>query len=279
MKIKTKIYANQENSPFELLQGIAWYTLKELGMKTEIKIDTENFFEITGRGSAGSLLKKNKVAIFLDNQDIYVKFSSQMRKSQKFWDLFEESIKNITSQKETVFLLIDILKDINKKYDGNELKLNKYEIIEFVFNFFKEKSVFPNNNEIQSFLSISAGRKKTEKEDTNNLKGIINSVRTKKNFNDDVFKKITQIFRKLLKSIPTLTEEEYIKYNNIYLRLKTDEKKEFIIKIRSLESDLDKIPYIDKKERIKLRKDLFNLSLDLRRQKIQKIINQGFKKK
>jgi len=202
-----------------------------------------------------------------------------MRKSQKFWDLFEESIKNITSQKETVFLLIDILKDINKKYDGNELKLNKYEIIEFVFNFFKEKSVFPNNNEIQSFLSISAGRKKTEKEDTNNLKGIINSVRTKKNFNDDVFKKITQIFRKLLKSIPTLTEEEYIKYNNIYLRLKTDEKKEFIIKIRSLESDLDKIPQFSKMERIKLRKELFTLSLDLRRQKIQNIINQGFKKK
>ena len=112
MKIKTKIYTNLENSQFELLQGIAWYTLKELGMKTEIKIDTEIFFEIVGRGSAGSLLKRNKVAIFLDNQEIYVKFSSQMRKSQKFWDLFEESIKNITSQKETIFLLIDILKDI-----------------------------------------------------------------------------------------------------------------------------------------------------------------------
>ena len=279
MKIKTKIYANLENFPFELLQGIAWYTLKELGMRIEIKIDTENFFEITGRGLPGSLLKKNKVAIFLDNQDIYVKFSSKMRKSQKFWDLFEESIKNITSQKETIFLLIDILKDINKKHDGNKLKLNRYEIIEFVFNFFKEKSVFPNNDEIQSFLSISAGRKKTEKEDTNNLKSKINSVRTKKNLNDDAFKKLTQIFRKLLKSIPTLTEEEYIRYNNIYLGLKTDEKKEFIIKIRSLESDLDKIPLIDKKERIKLRKDLFNLSLDLRRRKIQKIINQGFKKK
>lgn len=279
MKIKTKIYTNLENSQFELLQGIAWYTLKELGMKTEIKIDTENFFEIVGRGSAGSLLKRNKVTIFLDNQEIYVKFSSQMRKSQKFWDLFEESIKKIASQKGSVFLLIDILKDINKKHDANKLKLNKDDIFEFVFKFFKEKSVFPNNDEIQSFLLINTGVKKSEIEDKYNLKSKINSVRTKKNLNDDAFKKLTQIFRKLLKSIPTLTEEEYIKYNAIYLGLKTDEKKEFIIKIRSLESDLDKIPQFSKMERIKLRKELFSLSLDLRRQKIQNIINQGFKKK
>ena len=152
MKIKTKIYTNLENNRFEMLQCIAWYTLKELGMKTEIKIETEKLIEIEGRGAAGSLLKKNIVTIFLDNHDIFVKFKSQMRKSQKFWELFEENINNIASQKDTTILLTNILKDVKKRHVGNDLKLTKWEIFEFVFNYFKEKSAFPNHDEIQFFL-------------------------------------------------------------------------------------------------------------------------------
>ncbi len=37
MKIKTKIYSNRQKNLFKLLQCVAWYTLRELGMKTEIK--------------------------------------------------------------------------------------------------------------------------------------------------------------------------------------------------------------------------------------------------
>lgn len=279
MKIKTKIYSNRQESLFKLLQCVAWYTLRELGMKTEIEIDSENLIEIVGRGSAGSLLKKNKVTIFLDNKDIFVKFSSQMRNSQKFWELFEESINNITSHKKTIFLLNDIFKDLNNLQDENKHKLNNYEIFEFVFNFFKKKSIFPNNDEIQLFLSSRDRIKKPKKEDSNNLKNKKNSVSLKKIPTNDVSKKLSDIFSKLLKNIPTLTEEEYIEYSKTYIDLNTAEKKEFIIKIRSLVSDLDKIPNLKEKERIKLRKDLFHLSLDLRRQKIQKLINQGFKKK
>ena len=129
------------------------------------------------------------------------------------------------------------------------------------------------------FLSNISGIKTSESLDSSNLINEIESVKLRENLTNDVPNKLTQIFRKLIKNIPTLSEEEYIKYNSIYLGLNTVEKKEFIIKIKSLESDLDKIPYFNKYERIKLRKDLFNLSLDLRRQKIQKIIDQGFKKK
>lgn len=279
MKIKTKIYSNRQKNLFKLLHCVAWYTLRELGMKTEIKIDTENLIEIVGRGSAGSLLKKNKVTIFLDNKDIFVKFSSQMRNSQKFWELFEKSINNITSNKKTIFLLNEIFKDLNNLQDENKHKLNNYEIFEFVFNFFKKKSIFPNNDEIQLFLYSRDKIKKTKKEDSNNLKSKTNSVSLKKIPTNDVSKKLSDIFSKLLKNIPTLTEEEYIEYSKIYIDLNTTEKKEFIIKIKSLVSDLDKIPNLRKNERIKLRKDLFHLSLDLRRQKIQKLINQGFKKK
>jgi hypothetical protein len=279
MKIKTKIYSNRQKNLFKLLHCVAWYTLRELGMKTEIKIDTENLIEIVGRGSAGSLLKKNKVTIFLDNKDIFVKFSSQMRNSQKFWELFEKSINNITSNKKTIFLLNEIFKDLNNLQDENKHKLNNYEIFEFVFNFFKKKSIFPNNDEIQLFLYSRDKIKKPKKEDSNNLKSKTNSVSLKKIPTNDVSKKLSDIFSKLLKNIPTLTEEEYIEYSKIYIDLNTTEKKEFIIKIKSLVSDLDKIPNLRKNERIKLRKDLFHLSLDLRRQKIQKLINQGFKKK
>ena len=72
----------------------------------------------------------------------------------------------------------------------------------------------------------------------------------------------------------TLSEEDKKFFIQIMDELNLEQQKKLVSRIRSIESDLDKIPYITMEERSKIRKEIMNLSTEKRREKILKIINK-----
>ncbi|MCP4763428.1 MAG: zinc ribbon domain-containing protein [archaeon] len=271
-KTKTRIFPCPESNTMDGMIKTAEKTLKELGMSVETQILDKTLVEISGKGEPGSLLKKNLITLFHepDESQIFVKFKAEMKKPDKFWELFENNIEIFNTPTEGIEKRAKIVSKIVKKIAEKGYSMVEDEAWEFLGQFEESYKRLPEDQkEIESIASSYTVIMEEE--------GIIPELKENSmdiNQEDEFKITPTDALKEIIKEIETLTREDRKFFINLFSDLDLDEQKKLVTRIKAIESDLDKIPYLDMDSRAKLRKEIMNLSTDKRRAKILKIINK-----
>jgi hypothetical protein len=278
-KNKTNIYDSNEKSMESIIE-VAQNTLKEMGMAIKTQFLDKTLVEVIGDGAEGSPLKKNIVTIYHEDNQIYVKLKAQMPDPNQFWKLFEQNIDVYSASSEQIEMKARVVSQIKGEIVELGLKsIVEDEIWDFIMNFEIQFKRLPKDDEIKS---IALGYVKMKKDAGVNIEeqasedsvfvGEKESV--KEALPGDITVTPTEALKEMIKEMETLTTDDKKFFIGLFPDLTLDEQKKLVTKIKSMESDLDKIPYLSMDERASLRKEVMNLPVDKRRAKILKVIEK-----
>ena len=271
VKTKTKIYENQTEENMASMVELAEITLKEIGMDTKIQYLDKTLVEISGIENN----QKNNVTLYYEDNKIYIKYKCEIGELDDFWNLFESKLNTIGDlSKDSIQRKTEIVNKIYKSISDLGCPISEEDCWDFLLNFEEKFKSLPNEEQIQS-IALSYVKLYEEKgrlqEDNSQSEIFIDEDHS---IEEDSTISTSVILKDLIKEMKTLSEEDKKFFIQIMDELNLEQQKKLVSRIRSIESDLDKIPYITMEERSKIRKEIMNLSTEKRREKILKIINK-----
>ncbi|MHA1340327.1 MAG: hypothetical protein ACTSRZ_09005 [Promethearchaeota archaeon] len=271
VKTKTKIYENQNEEGMENMVEIAELTLKELGMAVKTQYLDKTLVELTGTLNN----QKNNVTLYHEGDKIYVKYKCQIGEIEDFWSIFESKINIFgDSSEETIQNKTKIVDKIYKAILDLGYPISEDDCWDFLLNFEEKYNALPDEEQIQS-IALSYSKLCEEQGITpgTNLQSDV-FIEEEEAVEEDSEISTTEVLKEIIKEIPTLTKEDKSFFISLFDDLTVEQQKKLVSRIKAIESDLDKIPYLTMDERAKIRKDIMNLSTEKRRAKILKIINK-----
>ncbi|MHA1727799.1 MAG: hypothetical protein ACTSWY_03600 [Promethearchaeota archaeon] len=276
---KTKIFSDHNEGSIIYFLKIVKYTLIELGMKVTTNFLNNTLIEIIGMGAPGTLLKKNKVTLYFEDNNLFVKFKGKMDNPNRFWKFFEQNVKIYGDSTEEFEKNYKIEEKIKFLIEQKGSIPNTYQCFDLLISFKKENSRFPTSAEIESislnFIKETGFEKKiiikTQEKITDlKMTGEKEETDREKTRNENT----TEVLKEIIKEIKSLSQDEKKRILSIITDLPFEKQKKMVSKIKLIESDLDKIPDLDINERVKIRKNIMNLTIEKRRLEILKIIKQ-----
>lgn len=272
VKTKTKIYDATGEDPMETMVDIAQSTLEELEMEIRTQYLDKTLVEINAKGNGS----RNLVTVYYEDEKIYVKFKSTMDDPNNFWGLFESnmavfgdtSTESIEEKALTVNKIIDAVQNMG-------YQISEDDCWDFLLSFEKQYETLPSEEQIQSIalsytkMCQEQGIEPGEIQDGSVFVGDDEAVQ-----DEETLVTPTEALKEIVLEIETLTEEDKTFFIGLFDDLTLDEQKRLVTRIRGIESDLDKIPYLQMEERADIRKKIMNLPTKKRRAKILKIIKK-----
>ncbi|MHA1819112.1 MAG: hypothetical protein ACTSVC_01475 [Promethearchaeota archaeon] len=283
-KTKTKIYPAEDEDSMNIMLELVQNTMKEMGMQIKTQFLDKSLIEVQGIDVEG---KKNLTTLYLEGNQLYVKFKTQRDDIETFWFNLDKNISVYGQSTEGIEKKAKIVSKILKAVKDMGYTMDEEDCWEFILNFEKNYNRLPNEEEIGSIAlsyvntisdeqEISTGNNLGAEsifvlEDEGEAGGASGSIEED---DEEIIVTPTEALKEMVKEIETLTEEDKRFYLSLFDDLTLDEQKKLVTRIKAIESDLSRIPYLTLEERAKLRKEVMNLSTEKRRAKILKIINK-----
>lgn len=255
----------------ETMVDIAQSTLKELEMEIRTQYLDKTLVEINAKGNGS----RNLVTVYHEEDKIYIKFKSTMNDPNNFWSLFEsnmavfgdDSTESIEEKAQIVNKIIDAVENMG-------YSISEDDCWDFLLGFEKQYEMLPSDEEIQSIALSYTKMCKEQGIEPGEVQDDTVFVGEEDQVADEPVISPTEALKEIILEMDTLTDDDKAFFIGLFDDLTLDEQKRLVTRIRAIESDLDKIPYLKMDERAEIRKKIMNLSTKKRRAKILKIIKK-----
>lgn len=285
-KVKTKVYSGSKERTMESMFQVSDNTLKELGMEVTTQYLDKTLIECKGKPPAGSPLgKENIVTIYKEGDQIFIKFTYAMEDPDAFWNLFEANLQIYGASTTEIEHKAKIIALICKTIRGMGTQVDEEEAWDFLYNFEKSFQRLPTEEEItpiaMDFIKIQDENGQTvqaneafvgEKSVTLNEVPIVDEIQPIQQ--DGIQITPTDALKEIIKEIPTIDPGTLKFYLSLIDSLTLTDQEHLVTKIKAIENDLNKVPYLMDDERIKIRKEVMELSTEKRRERLLKIIKE-----
>lgn len=270
VKTKTKIYDATEENSMQTMIEIAQSTLKALGMDVRTQFLDKTLVEIIGEINK----KKNIVTLYHEENKIYIKFKEESEEAEPFWSKFEGNLQVFGGSTEKLEEKTKVVKEIMNCVLETGYNISDDDCWDFLLNFEQQYKKLPSKEQIRS-IALSYAKMCQEQgikpgDTTENSVFIGDEPQ-----NEEEYKVTpTEALKEIILEMNTLTPEDKKFFISLFNDLTVEDQKKLVIRIKAIESDLDKIPYLKMEERADIRKEVMNLSTEKRRAHILKIINK-----
>lgn len=203
-----------------------------------------------------------------------MKFKEESDEAEPFWNKFEGNLQVFGGSTEKLEEKAKIVKEIMKYVSETGYSISDDDCWDFLLNFEQQYKKLPSTEQIRS-IALSYTKMCQEQ-------GIKPGETTESSVfvgdepqNEEEYKVTpTEALKEIILEMNTLTPEDKKFFISLFNDLTVEDQKKLVIRIKAIESDLDKIPYLKLDERTDIRKEVMNLPTEKRRAYILKIINK-----
>ena len=287
-RVKQRIYERSKERTMEGMLEVCQNTLVEMGMEVTTHYLDKSLIECIGKPPPGSPMgKQNTITVYKEGDKIYIKFKYEMTDPDRFWDNFETNLQIHGANTEEIERKAKVITKICKTIRGMGGTLDEEDAWDFLYHYEKNVKRLPEEEEISNiaidFIKILDEQGITEEdavfeeqveEATPEPEEVDNSFMA----DGGVTTTATEALIEMIKEIPTLDEETRNMYISLFNKLLLADQEKLVVKIRAIEGDLNKVPYLTEVERKKIRESVYKFSKNKRRQKLAQIIKERRKK-
>ena len=253
-KTKTRIYSHSENRTMEAMVEVTKTTFEDLGMAVKTQYLDRALIECAGKSPAGSPLGNNSATIYKEEDKIYLKLKYEMPDQNTFWDTFETNLQIYGASAEEIeekAIIINQICDAIRDMGGD---LDEELAWDFLYNFERNFQRLPRQEEIDqiadSYLQTGLSEHRISEDD----KMFVEEEEQEKVQEEDERITVTpeEALKQIVRDMPHLADwqrREYIQYLDTLL---FRDQKGLVAKIKQIEEDIDKVPYLTKDEREEL---------------------------
>jgi hypothetical protein len=207
----------------------------------------------------------------------------EMESPDSFWDLFETNLQIHGASLEEIQQKAAIITKICKAIRGMNGEIDEEDAWDFIYHYEKTNKHLPNDNEIDA-IAIEYIKMAEESGTMPNQIAEVEAQEAsyKKNVTEvivegDITITPTDALKEMVKEMPTLDEDTKKYYISLFDKLALPDQELLVSKIKAIEADLSKVPYLLDEERIKLRNSVFELTKEKRREKLAQLIKERSK--
>lgn len=284
-KVKTRIYTGSKQRTMESMLTVTQNTLAELGLEVTTQYLDKTLIECKGKAPPGSPLGLNIVTIYKEGDQIFIKFKYEMEEEERFWNIFESNLQIYGASTAEIEQKAKIVAGICKTVRGMGAQIDEEDVWDFLYNFEKTYQRLPTEEE---FTPISMEYIKLMDElGLNTVKEnepvFVGDKPIQEAPKDEIPQTIredgieitpTDALKEIVKEITTLDSETKNFYLSLFNDLLLPDQERLVTKIKAIETDLNKIPYLLDDERKKLRREVMELSTEKRRERLLRIIKE-----
>jgi predicted Zn-ribbon and HTH transcriptional regulator len=289
---KNKVYEASSQLTFEYMLDQAKKALQAMGSK---EITTQNldktFIRFVGKFPPNSPFGNQvTTAIYQEGQKYFVQLKADTPEAEQFWVKFESLISskhNISGHGsgagsndenmlfEQAFQLVNGLCQYIRNMGG---VIDEEFAWYFMINYQSEAQQFPSAKEIPEiaaeYLKL-AGDSQSQAEmygDANVDLSLAPEIVQVGAGAPEVQITAQDALRLMLEEITTLDPESIESYYKLMQTLELEDQQRVVTRLRQIEADLNKIPYLMNDERKQLREEVFELTTEKRRAKLLKLM-------
>jgi hypothetical protein len=279
-RVKQRIYPGSKERTIESMLEVCQNTLQELGMEITTQFLDKSLIECIGKPPAGSPLgKQNIITVYKEEDKIYIKFKYEMPEPEKFWELFEVNLQIHGASTEEIEKKAKIITKICKTIREMGSMIDEEDAWDFLYHYEKNMKALPTDEEFNliamdyikmldelgitdQFMQQEYDQEEEVEEKNTGLE------------NEGVVTTATEALIDIINEIPTLDVETKEFYISLFGQIAYPDQERLVQKIRVIESDLNKIPYLLDSERIEIRNAVMEMSTEKRRKKLMALIKE-----
>jgi ribosomal protein S17E len=206
-----------------------------------------------------------------------------MEDPDAFWNLFEANLQIYGASVSEIEQKARIVSNICKTIREMGAQVDEEETWDFLYNFEKKYQRLPMDDEYtpiaMDFIKLNDEKSVVKEEEAfveQQPQQVIQeiSMPTEEQPIEEggITVTPTDAIKEMVKDISTIDPETQTFYLKMIDTLALEDQKRLVAKIKAIEGDLNKIPYLLDNERIKIRRDVMEMTTEKRRERLLKII-------
>ena len=280
-RTKTKIYSGSKERTMESMVEVTKTTLEDLAMTVTVQYLDRTLIECVGTSAPGSPIGKNTVTVYKEEDQIFIKLTYSMPDGDMFWNAFELNLQIFSASVEEIGEKAKIITKICETIRDMRGEIEEETAWNFLYNFEREAQRLPTDEEIpliaDSYLQANRGKIEEIEEDTLFIED--DETHVEEDPDDDIVITKTDAMKQMIREIPSLDDDSKYEYIKLMDTLELDNQRRLVAKVKQIEEDLDKVPYLSNEERKDLRNRVKTLNVDKRRDLLFKEVKEREKNK
>lgn len=280
-RTKTKIYSGSKERTMGSMVEVTKTTLEDLAMTVTVQYLDRTLIECVGTSAPGSPIGKNTVTVYKEEDQIFIKLTYSMPDGDMFWNAFELNLQIFSASVEEIGEKAKIITKICETIRDMRGEIEEETAWNFLYNFEREAQRLPTDEEIpliaDSYLQANRGKIEEIEEDTLFIED--DETHVEEDPDDDIVITKTDAMKQMIREIPSLDDDSKYEYIKLMDTLELDNQRRLVAKVKQIEEDLDKVPYLSNEERKDLRNRVKTLNVDKRRDLLFKEVKEREKNK
>jgi rubrerythrin len=278
---KNKVYDASAQVTFDFMLQQTKNALKVLGSQ---EITTQNldkaFIRFVGKMPPNSPFGSQvSAAVYQEGSKFYVQLKADVEEAEQFWVEFEKNLYVYGSQGDNFELKYEIITQICNTIRQMGGIIDEENAWIFLYNYQKTSGKMPGPDEI-SQIAVDYVQLNTQQSEAGATTAM---YRQDISLEPEVLSGIggdrieitpQDALRQMLKEIPTLDAEALDYFFRVMEKWDLDDQQALVNKIKQIEADLNKIPYLLDSERKELRAEVLEYPTEKRRQRLLKAIKE-----